>query len=162
MLRRSIWLAACVMLGAGPAACEAKENKLSDDAKAILEQADQFELYSLDPEQTKEKPKDTFHGWKVLGKTTVKEKADRGKLMESLQKGIKDNDGTVAACFNPRHGLKATKGDKTVELVICFECYQVEVWLGENRDSVLVTRSPQPAFDKVLKDAKVPLPKKGE
>src|SRR5262249_13241443 len=107
-------------------------------------------------------PKDNFHGWKVLGKTAVKEKADRGKLVEALEKGIKENDGTVAACFNPRHGIRVAKGDKTIDLVICFECFSLEVWKGEERSSVLTTGSPQKAFDKVLTDAKVPLPKRAD
>jgi hypothetical protein len=34
----------------------------------------------------------------------------------------------------------------------------VKVFAGDRAHDFLTTRSPQPAFDQVLKDAKVPLP----
>jgi hypothetical protein len=137
------------------------ENKIPDDVKTILEKADKFELLSLDPEYLKEKPADGFHGWKVLGRTTVKDADARKTLLAAFEKGVEENKGEVARCFDPRHGIRATRGDKTVDLVICFECYQVKVFAGEGeRKDFLVTGSPQPTFDKVLTDAKVPLPKK--
>lgn len=34
----------------------------------------------------------------------------------------------VAACFNPRHGLRAVHAGHTVDLVICFECLTLEVF----------------------------------
>ena len=130
------------------------------DAKAALEKATEWELYSLDPEHQKDPPKDGFHGWKVLGKTTVKDADTRKALLAALDKGAMDNDGTVARCFDPRHGIRVKDGDKTIDLVICFECYQVKVFTGDKHaGDFLTTRSPQPALDKVLTDAKVPLPK---
>jgi hypothetical protein len=135
-----------------------KENKIPDDLRAMLEKADQLELLSLDPDETKEKPKDAFHGWRVLGQTTVKDAETRKKLVAALQKGVAENDGTVARCFNPRHGIRVTRDGKTADFVICFECYQVKAFAGDKPHQFLVTRSPQPAFDQVLMDAKVPLP----
>src|SRR3954471_16183202 len=90
------------------------------DARAALEKADEWELYSLDPARQKDPPKDAFHGWKVLGHTTVKDADARKKLLGDLEKGAQDKHGTVAACFNPRHGIRVTAGDKTIDLVICF------------------------------------------
>ena len=142
-----------------PAArAEDKENKIPDDLQALLEKADQFELLSLSPEEPKEKPKDGFHGWQVLGKTSVKDAETRKKLVAALQKGVAENDGTVARCFNPRHGIRVTQDGKTADFVICFECYQVKAFAADKPASFLVTRSPQPAFDAVLTEAKVPLP----
>jgi hypothetical protein len=147
-------------LAAGSLATAAEKNKIPDDIQSILEKADKFELISLDPEYQKEKPADGFHGWKVLGRTTVKEADVRKTLLAAFEKGVEENKGEVARCFDPRHGIRATRGDKTVDLVICFECYQVKAFAGEgDLKGFLVTGSPQPAFDKVLTDAKVPLPK---
>jgi hypothetical protein len=131
------------------------------DARAALEKADEWELYSLDPTRQTDPPKDAFHGWKVLGKTTVKDADTRKKLLAALEKGAKDNDGIAAACFNPRHGVRVKAEGKTIDLVICFECFSASVYAGDERTaSFLTTASPQPALDKVLTDAKVPLPGK--
>src|SRR4051812_29507691 len=134
--------------------------EITADARAALEKAGEWELYSLDPKRQTDPPKDAFHGWKVLGKTTVNDADARKKLLAALEKGAKDNDGIAAACFNPRHGIRVKAGDKTIDLVICFECFSATVYTGEERTgSFLTTASPQPALDKVLTDAKVPLPK---
>jgi hypothetical protein len=142
-------------------ACGA-DNKLPDNITAILDKADQVELYSLDPSRQKEIPAGAdFHGWKVLGKTTVKDDA-RKALIAALKKGIKDSDGTVAACFNPRHGIRATVDGKTADVVICFECLSMSSFLGETKGSALTTRSPEKTFNKILTDAKVPMPPQRE
>ena len=84
----------------------------------------------------------------------------RKKLVAAFEKGIEDSDGTIAACFNPRHAMRVTHNGKTPDFVICFECVQVYVFLGkEHMKTLLTTGSPQAAFDRVLKEAKVPLPK---
>jgi hypothetical protein len=139
------------------ACARSDENKLPADAQTILDKAEQIELLSIDPQRSdKDGPKDAFHGHKVLGKTTVKGDA-RKELVEAFVKGM---EGKIdpAKCFNPRHGIRATHEGKTVDLVICFECAQFEVYLGtdEKAKHLLVNKSPEPAFDKVLKDAGIP------
>jgi hypothetical protein len=128
--------------------------------KAALAKADSWDLYSLDPEQRKDPPKVAFHDWRVLGKTTVTDADTRQRLLAALEKGARENDGTVAGCFNPRHGIRVKSGDKTIDLVICFECYSAAIYAGDEKTgSFLTTRSPQPELNKVLTAAKVPLPK---
>jgi hypothetical protein len=143
-------------LAAGPAGAADKPS--SKSVKEILEKADTFELYSLDPGPRK--VAGGFHGWKVLGKTPVKDAAARKRILAAVYKGLADSDGTVANCFNPRHGIRATHKGKTVDLVICFECLQVQFHAGKEQATELTTASPQPTLDKVLKDAGVPLAKK--
>lgn len=137
--------------------CAAERAKVPQEE--ILLGADTFELYSLDPARGGPKPKVAFHGWKVLGKTAVKDKKTREKLIVALGKGMAENDGVVAGCFNPRHGIRAVKNGKTVDLVICFECYSFQIFEGKKASNALTTRSPAPTFNKVLTDAKVPLPR---
>lgn len=130
-------------------------------AKEMMEKAESVELLSLDPERPKEKPKDEFHGWKVLGRTVVKDDAPRKKLTADLLAAAEASDGSAAKCFNPRHGLRLTQKGKTVDLVICFECLQVRVFDGDkDGGKFLITDTPQAAYDKVLRDAGVPLPAK--
>jgi len=149
----------CLGLCAVPPDASAQNRPLPASAVAILDKAETIELYSLDPSSELEKLKDGgFRGWKVLGKTTVSREM-KATVLKSLYKGIAENKGKAAFCFIPRHAIRATHDGKTVDLVICFECYQIQVFEGEQAGGVLVTRSPQPLLDKVLRDANVPLPK---
>src|SRR5262249_3205646 len=116
------------------------------------------ELLSLSPGRPQQKPKDTFHGWELLGKTTVNDAETRTKLVAAFKKGVDENKGVVAACFNPRHGIRVTHDGRTVDFVICFECFSVQVFAGDKQTKgFLITDSPASAFDSVLKEAKVPL-----
>lgn len=165
----------------------AEENAISAQTKAALEKAEQWELYSLDPDRNRSPPPapmppaapkdalavapkpateapaaaEAFHGWHVLGKTTVKDAEVRQKFVAAFLKGVAENEGIAAGCFNPRHGIRMVHDGQTIDLVICFECYQVAEYIGDKRaPGCLITASPQPTFDGVLKDAKVPLPEK--
>ena len=106
-------------------------DNIPDEPRAILDKAEQIELLSLDPVPSIEKLKDGFHGWKVLGKTAVKDAEVRKKLVAAFKKGVADNDGMAAFCFNPRHGIRAIHDGKTVDFVICFECFQVQSYVGD-------------------------------
>jgi hypothetical protein len=154
-------LFAVLLFVAGPERFEEEmdESSLPAKARTILEKAEQLELYSLDPVQAKKD--DSFRGWKVLGKTTVKGDAARKQIVNPLLEGIAKSDGG-ARCFIPRHGIRATFDGKTVDLVICFECSWVYVFYDKDEKrqaSVATAPSPQPSFDGVLAEAKVALPK---
>ena len=136
-------------------------DKIPNELQAALEKAEQFEVFSLSPRRPKDKPRDTFHGWEVLGKTTVKDARTRTGLLTTFKKGVEENDGKAALCFNPRHGIRVFRDGKTTDFVICFECFQVQTYEGkERREGFLITASPQTTFDEVLRKAGVPLPKK--
>ena len=127
-------------------------------AAAALRDAEQFDLLSLDPRRTDTAAGERFHGWRVLGRTTVTDAATRDKLATALRRGARENTTTAAGCFNPRHAIHTTHGAHAVDLVICFECLSVAVYEGDERSaSFLVSRSPQPAFDAVLRKSGVPL-----
>jgi hypothetical protein len=144
------------------ARAEAGDNQIPPKALAILEKADKLELFSLKPEKG-QKPKNGFRGRKVLGKTLVKKARDRKALVAALKKGVKDSDGSVAGCFNPRHGIRVTHKGKTAEFVICFECLSMMIYVdGKQVKGCLTTGSPEATFDKVLAAAKVPLAPKKE
>ena len=133
-----------------------------DKARAILANPDLIELYSLDPNlllEPEEKPKERFHGWEVLGKTVIKG-AETRKAVLAAAGTIKPGYGV--RCFEPRHGIRATAGGKTVDLVICFHCDQVQVYFDkDNEDARLpltMDEDQKPGLDKVLTDAKILLP----
>jgi len=156
-------LSSCVLLLLVSAACDARAVKNDNDVPtavmAALRDGTDYELLSLDPDRTKEPPADNLHGWRVLGRTKIEDAATRKKLNDALQAGAKENDGTVAGCFNPRHGISVKHNGKTFDLVICFECMSVAVYeQGKRHEGFLVTRTPQKVFDAVMTAAKVPLP----
>jgi hypothetical protein len=156
-------LAGIVSLLALPTGARADDPPTWKDARVILEKATEWELLALDPFEEKPDPKNAFRRWKVLGKTVVKDKDARAALLAALDKGIADHAEkrrkekvlTETGCFQPRHGLRATAGGQSVEVLICFECAPVHFYLGERKGQVKTVESPQDAFDKVLKDAGV-------
>jgi hypothetical protein len=159
MVRNLPLLLALVGMLAGVGFVRGAEKKMPDDVKAVLEKPDSLELFSLEPND-EDKSDKGFYGWKVLGKTEIKDAEGRKKVVDALLKGVSDSDGTVARCFIPRHGLRAKQGDKTVELVICFECAQIKTYTGKDDNKpagATVTKSPEATFDGVLKAAGVPL-----
>jgi hypothetical protein len=80
------------------------------------------------PAASAEKPdgSDLFHGYKILGKADVDDAALRAKVVSLVERAVSDSDGTVAACFLPRHGVRIENNGKIVELVICFECHSMK------------------------------------
>jgi hypothetical protein len=131
----------------------------ADDAWAALEKAQQFDLYSLDPDSG-DNVKDGFHGWKSLGKTTVKDAQLRKKLITEVGDAIDNARASAKKCFDPRHAIRVTAGLKTYDFLICFECSYVYVYADSKRVAVWnTTDRSKEVLDKVLKDGKVPLPK---
>jgi hypothetical protein len=135
-----------------------------------LEKATSFELYSLEPmadpdthepDYDPNGPGERLHGWRILGKTAVRDEPTRRKLIDALKEGM-ERDGVGAKCFDPRHAIRRMAGGQPVDLLICFECGNVALFRGETRVGGYpnVARSVQSVFDEVLKEAGVPLAKK--
>lgn len=138
-------------------------SKLPSDVVAVLENADTFELLSLDPEH--ESTGNGRQQWPELGKTAIQSPETRQRVLAALNQGVAEG-GTAAKCFFPRHGIRAVRGDTTVDLVMraraCFECHQIYVYFDGKRSAsaVLTSGSPEATLDEVLKTAGVPLAKK--
>jgi hypothetical protein len=140
-----------------------QENKIPDQAREILEKANQLELLSIGHGPSPKNPTDDFHGWPVIGKTRVEDSKTRNRLVAALEKGVEENKGDSMKCFNPRHGIRVTHDGKTADFVICFECFQVMVYVaGEKEQRFLITASPAPVFNQTLQHAKVPLAREPE
>lgn len=140
------------------------DKKLPDQAKAILDNASEFELYALDPgqKQNKSDKEAALHGWRVLGKTQVKEVETRQKLVAAVEHDLA-NATVVANCFDPRHAIRATHEDQTVVLLICYKCRQMHVHIdGKYVADLVIATGSRPLLDKVLLDAEVPLTKPTE
>jgi hypothetical protein len=141
------------------------KNKDPGNIWTFLEQADQFEFLSLQPESEgseRPEPENDFHRHTVLGKIRVQDPETRKELIAALKKGTEENTSGAVKCFWPRHGIRATHEGKTIDLAVCFHCLQVYVYVNEDpvrKEVILTSKSPEPLFDKVLQDAGIPLGK---
>jgi hypothetical protein len=143
-------LAAC---GAPPPATVPAEVRFGQDVPAgeadVLRQAAALELLALDPAwPTPAQVADParFHGYAILGRATVTDEATRTRALDLIGQACRENDGMVAACFDPRHGVRAVHGSRTVDLVICFECLTVKVFADGalvNNGDLAETQEPE-------------------
>jgi hypothetical protein len=132
--------------------------RLPSAASEALENADRYELLSLDPRLQIPATPGLFHGFRVLGQTVVSDSGKRRELNRALHRGAKSMFANLPRCFNPRHGIRVTRAGRTTDFLICFECQQVEVRVGDQLVADWLTDdSPQPEFDQVLPQAGVPL-----
>jgi len=116
------------LLGLG--ACRSSGEPFSEEASRVLRSPDQLELLTLHPyphESPPLDPEEDFHGYRVLGRARLVGAQVQQDLLELIREGVRRSDGTAAACFNPRHGVRAVRGDEAVELVICYECLTLRV-----------------------------------
>ncbi len=121
---------------------------------------DSMTLYSIagGPESVGHKHKGTFRGHGYLGKVEISKPKQRRAIMEAFKGGMKAKNARMAKCFDPRHAISVSKGDQTVDYVICFECGRVEIyWKGDSLPHQPVRTSPEPKFNRVLKAARVPI-----
>jgi hypothetical protein len=131
---------------------------LPSGLRHFLESADEFTLYSLNPEHFENKGKNTFLGYAILGQIKFGAVTDRTNLVTALGDGIAEG-GMMADCFNPCHGILAKKNDETVVFLIRFECGAIYAYSSKGTNWVFpVSRTPAALFNQTLKKAGVPLP----
>jgi hypothetical protein len=147
-------LALLIILGLILTAC-GRSNRIPEDARAVLEHGDEFELLSLNPRLHLESAERSFHGYDVLGTIRIKDADIRKRLVSAFEKGLTENQDEIAACFNPRHGVRVTFGSRTADLnaLRCESTVPVRLSM-----TFWISASPQAVFNQVLRDAHVPLP----
>jgi hypothetical protein len=127
----------------------------------LFKQADQFELLSLNPvfdPKHPETPAPKFHGWDVIGKTTITNSEVRTKLIAALRNAVADPPPGKVGCFNPRHGIHAIHQGDAIDLVICFECEIALVYTNDEETSGFhITSPPRVTFNKTLLEAGISL-----
>ncbi len=123
----------------------------------ILTQADRLELVAVAPDWPSEESRadpTTLHGYQVLGRAWLTDRDARLELLGAFAKGDAENDDLVAACFNPRHVVRAEFEGRWCELIICFECLSYQVWDGRERwGRGLITEAPKVVFNRIYQEA---------
>jgi hypothetical protein len=119
-------------------------------AAAILDKADHFELLSLDPRLQLNAADGDFYGYRVFGTAVIRDAESRQKLVSAFKRAVAEKPVAIAACFNPRHGIRARKSGEQADFVICFECRQVHVSYGQAGGEFRISNSAEALFDSVL------------
>jgi len=130
---------------------------------SAIESADDVILYSLDPERADlldHSPGHLarlFNGYLILGQALIDDASDRRALVDSLCQGLADSPREVELCFDPHHGLRIRKGSQNLDVVICFQCHQIQ--LNGSSPFIPISRSPQGVFDSAVQKAHLPVSK---
>src|SRR5437868_919741 len=106
-------LAIGLLVGCSQSSPVHNPRRLSDASHQILDTSEQLILFSLEPAPRSPSSADArekSHEYPILGRAEIKEAKTKAELLAALYKGIEDSDGAVAACFNPRHGIRASAG----------------------------------------------------
>src|SRR4051812_10662408 len=167
-IRSKTLVLAALIMAASVVACKRDvavflRNPPPRDITAVLDNSTQFVLLSVDPlpgwfEEEATSPKDVFYDHAIIGKIVLQGKRQRTALLRALYQGISESDGkTIHTCFNPRHGIHATDGKATVDLLICFECWQIYTYTDHGHNMITITDSPKKAFDEALRAAGIPV-----
>jgi hypothetical protein len=72
-------------------------NVIPATAAAILEEADHFELLSLDPHPQWKAAQGDFYGYRVLGTAVIEDTETRKKLVSAFKRAVAENQGYMAA-----------------------------------------------------------------
>lgn len=124
-----------------------------ESAADILETAARFELLALEPMPLQQPTATAFGGYEVRGRTEVEVAIGRD-VLRLVEEGIRASDGRVAACFNPRHGIRAESAAGTCDIVICYECLSMQVFVdGAHAENVLTSERVEPRVTAIWRTA---------
>ncbi len=101
---------------------------LPGSARDVLDHADTFEIYALNPNSRVE-GEGSFQGFQVVGSAKVTDPAAQQRILDIIESGM-GKWATQAKCFNPRHGVHAVHAGRTVDITICYECSNIEITEG--------------------------------
>ena len=116
-----------------------KQRKSAKEIEGLIQRNGTFIVYSLDPHPHEGPPNGGFHGYKVLGEKEITNTEERRDLLTKLAQSIRQNPEEMAACFDPRHGLRFKAPNELIDIVICFECNQAHLHGAINKGFLLTT-----------------------
>jgi hypothetical protein len=120
-------------------------------AANVIENADQLEVMLLIPHAGMADAKEgqNFHGHMVTDRAVVSDPAARQRIIDIIERGVRTGF-TQAKCFQPHHGVHAVRFGQTVDLVICYECSNIEIHEGGVERPMIATGNVQADLDAEL------------
>jgi hypothetical protein len=78
-------------------------------------------------------------------------------IVAAIVKGVANNIGDAASCFEPRHALRVKTADgRAAELVICFECLQISATVQGREFDLYTANHAQPLLEQLLRRGNIP------
>ena len=141
------------------ARCRATQ-ALSKEVEAALDSASSVTLYSLEPWTDPDLKVTRFHGYRVLGKTRLDSEA-KMQAIAAIQTAISSfvDPGYVAACFDPRHALHITNAGHSYDILVCYQCMDVQVFRDQQSIAWLGAVGSPDTLNALLSKARVPISK---
>lgn len=114
-----------------------------------IEEAKEVELIAIDPKRPTsvqyvfpDQPR-ALDRWALVGRRMIASSGDIHDLAAALDGAIRRGDGSYTLCFEPHHALRFQKEDKDVLVIVCFDCFFVEVYGIDGLEGVdLAINSP--------------------
>jgi hypothetical protein len=135
------------------------KSELTDRMKEILLNADGFELLEIEPPLVLKRngadpgeATELLQGRRVLRKIPIRSDDVRRRLLDAWAAGLTSID-EMNMCHDSRHGIKATRGDEAVEIVIDFRCNQFSAFRGGERVRGWLKDDTRTAFNRILRRA---------
>ncbi len=142
-----------ILLCAAMAGCEdsasRKQRQSAEEVEELMSRSGSLTIYSLDPEIRDAVGEGGFHGYRIIGHKEITDSSDKKQLLLKLAESIRGNSDTIAACFNPRHGLQFREHNEQIDFVICFQCLAAHQYGGTN-SNVRLSGIGSAAFDSIL------------
>lgn len=132
--------------------------KIPDSIHEAIRHAD-IEFLSLSPKEHPDNPHaEQFRGFEILGSMKVPNRSTRIAMINALDNAVGKNELTDARCFWPRHGIRCSHNGDQIELIVCFECAPLIIYV--NDELILKTEvgiSPKALYDQILLSKKLPI-----
>lgn len=99
---------------------------------AFLQSAERLEIFSLYPYkpmgEDAPETQGEFREYGIMGKMEVGGRKEIEGVWRELHGNVYAGKGEIyTVCFSPRHGIRAYKGERVVDYLICFECGHMHI-----------------------------------
>lgn len=158
-VRIPLWISSLMVVAYGLNLCGCSSYDSVAEIEQALANVKEWELLSIEPLPVENSPSN-LQGHEILGKMISKDL----KLFANLFASMEDQTAAKACAFSPRHAVRAVAENRRFEILICFECGDVWVFVdGSLRNrSIGISKDLETTLDATLKSAGVPLAAKGE
>jgi hypothetical protein len=140
---------------------ESRPGSVPAAAWQCLREPQEMVLYSI---HTEEDPASVpagaqfFHGYRILGQVSISTASDRQRVAEAIRLAVLSHFDQTS-CFDPRHALRVSDGHNSYDLLISYECGNLEIFAGDELVAETGMGSSPRALDSILRAANVPLAK---
>jgi hypothetical protein len=128
-----------------------------DAFPVVLEHLKVRRLLALSPTKPENDPPlsaVTFHEWMVNSSAVPRDAASGEDIVRSMLAIVDSPNDSVAACFEPHHGVVFTDGHHTFDVVLCFKCSRYIVYTPDGKiawgGSFSNARSEAPTWNRVF------------